>query len=82
MMNKVLLTVATLVFAGAAAFAQETPKEKVKEGFKEGGRAVGQGAKDAGHGIKKGAKKAGKGVKKGAKEVGHGVKDAVHKDKD
>ena len=67
--------------------AQGSTKEKIKHGFKEGGKAVGHAALTVGHAVRAGAKavgrgarKVGHGVKEGAKETGHGIKAAVKGD--
>jgi hypothetical protein len=76
-----------LALAATGLAAEEGTKEKIKEGAKTTGKAVGHGAKQVGHGFKEGAKdvghgarKVGRGFKKGGKTVGHGVKDAVKQD--
>jgi hypothetical protein len=45
-----------------------SPKEQIKQGFKQGGKAIGGAAVQVGHA-----------VRDGAKAVGHGVKHAAHK---
>ena len=68
--------------------AQDSAKDKIKNGFKTAGHAVGDTAVKVGHGVKEGAKavghaavKVGHGFKEGGKAVGHGVKAAVKGDK-
>ena len=73
-----------LALASPCLGAQETPKEKVKDGVQsakkavgEAGRKVGQVAKEGAQAAKTGAKKVGETAKKVAEDIKDGVKQAV-----
>lgn len=74
-----------LVLGMTALGAEEPgPVDKVKEGVKTAGKAVGEAAVKVGHAVrdgakatKSGAKKAGKAVGRGARKVGHGFKEGA-----